>query len=64
MELPRTHVPRQKSGKRMLSEAVDRRGRYVRARTPEGITDLAVDATLKAAAPHQVERGLLLLLDR
>jgi magnesium chelatase subunit D len=41
----------------MLSEAVDRRGRYVGARTQKPITDLAVDATLRAAAPHQIERG-------
>ncbi len=34
----------------------DRRGRYVGAREVEHPTDLALDATLRAAAPHQVAR--------
>jgi magnesium chelatase subunit D len=35
----------------------DRRGRYVGARPQEPITDIAIDATVRAAAPHQLSRG-------
>ena len=57
IQLPRTRRPRTASGKRMLSEAADRRGRYVAARAQHPITDIAVDATLRVAAPHQIGRG-------
>ncbi len=57
IELAKTARPRRKSGKRMLSEAVDRRGRYVSARPQERVTDVAIDASLRAAAPHQIKRG-------
>jgi len=57
IELPRKRAPRKQSGKRASTKSPDRRGRYVRAQTQERVTDLAVDATVRAAAPHQVERG-------
>ena len=57
IELPRSRRPRTKSGKRMRSEAVDTRGRYVSSRIQDPVTDIAVDATLRAAAPHQRGRG-------
>ena len=57
IELPRQRRPRKQGGKRATAEAADRRGRYVHSRTGEKITDLAVDATIRAAAPHQVRRG-------
>ncbi|HEX6488487.1 MAG TPA: magnesium chelatase subunit D family protein [Candidatus Dormibacteraeota bacterium] len=57
IELPRQRRPRKQSGKRAASQAADRRGRYVRADTAEKVSDLAVDATIRAAAPHQVKRG-------
>ncbi len=57
IELPRTRHPRSASGKRMRSEAVDTRGRYVSARIADPVTDIAIDATLRAAAPHQRSRG-------
>jgi magnesium chelatase subunit D len=57
IELPRKRGPRKQSGKRAVSRSQDRRGRYVRAETKEKVTDLAVDATVRAAAPHQVRRG-------
>lgn len=41
----------------MRSEAVDTRGRYVSARIADPVTDIAIDATLRAAAPHQRARG-------
>jgi magnesium chelatase subunit D len=57
VELPRSPRPRAASGRRMLSEAADGRGRYVAARLQEPVTDVAIDATLRAAAPHQLGRG-------
>ncbi len=57
IELPRKRAPRKQSGKRASTKSPDRRGRYVRAQTQEKVTDLAVDATVRAAAPHQVKRG-------
>jgi magnesium chelatase subunit D len=57
IELPRKRAPRKQAGKRAASKSTDRRGRYVRAQTQEKVTDLAVDATVRAAAPHQMNRG-------
>jgi magnesium chelatase subunit D len=57
IELPRKRAPRKQSGKRASTRSPDRRGRYVRAQTQEKVTDLAVDATVRAAAPYQVKRG-------
>jgi magnesium chelatase subunit D len=56
IKLPRDRKSRSKSGKRTTAESRDRRGRYVRARQAEHTTDLAFDATLRAAAPHQERR--------
>ncbi|MXY46843.1 MAG: VWA domain-containing protein, partial [Chloroflexi bacterium] len=45
-------------GKRMVSRVSDRRGRYVGAALPDSkVTDIAVDATLRAASPYQLRRG-------
>jgi magnesium chelatase subunit D len=60
IELPRQRRQRKQGGKRAASQSVDRRGRYVRADAAEKVTDLAVDATIRAAAPHQVGRGRML----
>jgi magnesium chelatase subunit D len=57
IELPRKRSPRRQTGKRQTSTSNDRRGRYVRAEGREKVTDLAVDATVRAAAPHQLGRG-------
>ena len=57
IELPRKRAPRKQAGKRAATKSPDRRGRYVRAQTQEKVTDFAVDATVRAAAPHQVGRG-------
>jgi magnesium chelatase subunit D len=57
IELPRKRAPRKQAGKRAATKSKDRRGRYVRAQTQEKVTDLAVDATVRAAAPHQTTRG-------
>ena len=45
-------------GRRTTSRVRDHRGRYVGAAMPEGrVTDLAVDATVRAASPFQIRRG-------
>ena len=45
-------------GRRTTSRVRDRRGRYVGASLPDGkVTDLAVDATVRAASPFQVRRA-------
>jgi magnesium chelatase subunit D len=44
-------------GRRTRTRTTRKRGRYVRSRpSPENAADLAFDATLRAAAPHQQER--------
>ena len=50
---------RRASGRRATSVSSDSSGRYVGAREPRApVTDLALDATLRAAAPHQNARRL------
>ncbi len=44
------------SGRRLETLSAGKRGRYVSARYPTGTRDLALDATLRAAAPHQATR--------
>ena len=57
IELPRHRRPRKQGGKRATAQSANRRGRYTSARTAEKVTDLAVDATIRAAAPFQSRRG-------
>ena len=54
--LPRDRRSRATSGKRSSSQSSDKRGRYVRATQTDKTTDIAFDATVRAAAPHQVRR--------
>jgi magnesium chelatase subunit D len=56
IKLPRDRKSRIATGKRSSSESRDKRGRYVRAVQTERTTDVAFDATLRAAAPHQTRR--------
>lgn len=45
------------AGKRSSTRTDRKRGRYVTSRIPKGrVNDVAFDATLRQAAPHQVER--------
>ncbi|PKB65841.1 MAG: hypothetical protein BZY81_09080 [SAR202 cluster bacterium Io17-Chloro-G4] len=54
---PPDNRPRRSSGRRSKTLGGPSTGRYVGARTPQGdVTDLALDATLRVAAPHQVVR--------
>ena len=48
---------RRSSGRRAKTVSGTSAGRYVAAKVPQGpVTDLALDATLRAAAPHQQRR--------
>jgi len=50
-------ISRRLGGRRTQTHSDRKRGRYVRARPATGKTsDLAFDATFRAAAPHQIER--------
>jgi len=57
LDLPRQRRIRKQGGKRSASQTADRRGRYVRAEPKAKVNDLAIDATVRAAAPMQRERG-------
>jgi len=63
IQLPRDRKTRRTPGKRSLTRSGDKRGRYVRSTTVERTTDLAFDATLRAAAPHQPSRRAAAELD-
>ncbi|MDO9631277.1 MAG: VWA domain-containing protein, partial [Humidesulfovibrio sp.] len=53
-------VVRTGSGRRTRSRTSQKSGRYVKARHNPAPTDLALDATLRAAAPHQRRRRMLM----
>ncbi len=59
MSLPERRDTRERqraSGRRFETFSAGNAGRYVSARNPTGTGDVALDATLRAAAPHQVVR--------
>jgi magnesium chelatase subunit D len=58
LQLPRDRRTRRTAGKRNLTRSGDKRGRYVRSTQVERTTDLAFDATLRAAAPYQRTRRI------
>ncbi len=57
LRLEPDRVERERVGRRTPSQVRARRGRYTRSRWQAEVTDLAFDATLRAAAPHQQRRG-------
>ena len=57
LDTPLDKMTREKSGKRSYSRTDRKRGRYIKARPAhEKYDDVAFDATLRHAAPHQKER--------
>ncbi len=57
MRFEREKLSRRSGRRRQTRTAGDRRGRYVRATSQRQNDDLAFDATLRAAAPHQKRRA-------
>ncbi len=57
LDFPRDRQTRQYSGRRFESLSSRRSGRYIRSRYQSEVNDLALDATLRAAAVHQKTRG-------
>jgi magnesium chelatase subunit D len=53
---PKDRIFRRGSGKRSRSRTAAKQGRYVRSTIPKGSHDIAFDATLRAAAPFQIQR--------
>jgi len=45
------------SGRRVDTLSAENRGRYARVRLPHELKDIAFDATIRAAAPHQKKRN-------
>jgi magnesium chelatase subunit D len=58
LDLPRERQARRAAGKRTSTKSKTKRGRYVRSAQAEKVTDVAFDATVRAAAPHQLSRRL------
>jgi magnesium chelatase subunit D len=57
METPLDRLTRNKAGKRSFTRTERKRGRYVQSRPANGQSDdIAFDATLRYAAPHQIHR--------
>src|SRR3989442_339833 len=56
LDLPRERQARRAAGKRTSTKSETKRGRYVRSSQAEKVTDVAFDATVRAAAPHQLSR--------
>ena len=57
IQTPLDRLARRQSGRRTLTRTERKRGRYIRSRPAMGkMDDIAFDATLRAAAPHQRKR--------
>ncbi len=60
LNTPLDRLTRRAAGKRSFTRTDRKRGRYVKARPMRGKPeDLAFDATLRSAAPHQIARRIL-----
>lgn len=56
LDTPLDHLTRRQGGRRSQTRTDRKRGRYIQSRPANGHRDIAFDATLRAAAPFQVER--------
>ncbi len=57
---PLDKMPRAKAGKRSVTRTKRKRGRYIKARPlHDRPNDIAFDATIRTAAPHQLQRAHL-----
>jgi magnesium chelatase subunit D len=56
LDLPRERQARRAAGKRTSTRSETKRGRYVRSAVADKVTDIAFDATMRAAAPYQLGR--------
>lgn len=57
ISIPRDRQTRHESGRRFVSLTTRRSGRFIRDRQAHPVTDISFSATIRAAAPHQQERG-------
>ena len=57
IRIPRDRRSRHESGRRFVSLTTRHSGRLIRDRQARPVTDIAFSATIRAAAPHQQERG-------
>lgn len=58
LRLPKEKETKDGAGRRSKTVSKDKRGRYTKSRLPKEKTgDIAFDATFRAAAPHQLDRG-------
>jgi magnesium chelatase subunit D len=56
-DTPLDRLTRRRGGRRSQTRTERKRGRYIQSRPANGETsDIAFDATIRAAAPHQIER--------
>lgn len=57
LKTPMDRMSRRSAGKRSYTVTTRKRGRYIRARSAQGkYDDIALDATLRQAAPYQIRR--------
>jgi len=57
LDTPLDKLTRKNAGRRSRTRTDRKRGRYIMARPANGSTDIAFDATIRAAAPFQKHRG-------
>jgi magnesium chelatase subunit D len=56
LDTPLDRLARRQGGRRSQTHTERKRGHYIQARPANGSTDIAFDATIRAAAPYQLRR--------